>query len=129
MSGNYILDTNIVIALFLQEKKVLEKIKYSQAIFIPAIVIGELCYGAYNSTKIKKNLTEIDNLSKDVMVLNCTADTAKLYGQIKSKLKIAGKPIPENDIWIAALSLQYEIPLVSRDNHFQNIEGLKVITW
>jgi predicted nucleic acid-binding protein len=45
------------------------------------------------------------------------------------ELKLAGHPIPENDIWIAALARQHNLPVVSRDLHFRWVEGLKTIAW
>jgi tRNA(fMet)-specific endonuclease VapC len=62
-------------------------------------------------------------------VLACDAITATYYGNVKDQLRLKGKPIPENDIWIAALALQHDLVLISRDEHFKVIEQLKVETW
>jgi len=51
------------------------------------------------------------------------------YGEIKSKLHRAGRPLPENDIWIAAIALQHDLTLATRDGHFAAIEGLRTILW
>ncbi|HWL95174.1 MAG TPA: PIN domain-containing protein [Phycisphaerae bacterium] len=59
-------------------------------------------------------------------ILPCDHLTARHYGEIKTKLWNAGKPIPDNDIWIAALAMQYDVPISTRDRHFQYIEGLRV---
>jgi len=48
---------------------------------------------------------------------------------IKSQLRAKGQPIPENDIWIAATAKQPQLTLVTRDGHFQAIEGLVVEQW
>ena len=56
--------------------------------------------------------------------LPCDFDTARLYGRIKAELRRKGKPIPENDIWIAAAAIQYGLTLVTRDRHFDFIDGL-----
>jgi len=56
-------------------------------------------------------------------------DTAKLYGEIKNRLKVKGRPIPENDIWIAALAQQYSLTLASNDGHFSEIENLQAEMW
>jgi tRNA(fMet)-specific endonuclease VapC len=61
--------------------------------------------------------------------LECDATTANYYGQIKKELKEKGNPIPENDIWIAAIAKQHELELVSRDKHFEKIDNLKVTKW
>jgi len=62
-------------------------------------------------------------------VLACDTETAREYGQIKNSLRAKGKPIPENDIWIAAIAIQYDLTLVTRDGHFTEIEGLATETW
>lgn len=62
-------------------------------------------------------------------VLACDAETAQHYGQIKNRLRAKGKPLPENDIWIAALALQYGLVLVTRDAHFNKITSLSVVPW
>lgn len=129
MNGKFLLDTNIVIPLFAGESAVLEKIEMAQEIYIPIIVMGELYYGAYKSVKVQNNLLKIEELGVEANLLDCNRATAKLYGQIKSQLKSKGTPIPENDIWIAAIAQQYDLTLVSRDNHFQNIENLTLERW
>ena len=121
MDGNFLLDTNIVIALFEKDTNIIEKINVSEKIFIPSIVLGELYYGAFNSSKKQSNIEKNNQFQKDANVLNCDASTGFFYGKIKKKLKLKGNPIPENDIWIAALALQNNLILVSKDKHFKNI--------
>ncbi|MCX5885058.1 MAG: PIN domain-containing protein [Proteobacteria bacterium] len=71
----------------------------------------------------------IDDFALTTKVLNCSAETTKRYGEIKNRLKDKGKPIPENDIWIAALAKQYDLTLVTRDTHFNEIDKLKLEAW
>ena len=129
MSGRYLLDTNIIIALFAGEKTVLDAAQEAEEIFIPAIVIGELYYGAENSSKRQANLTRIDSFVEVNVILDCDASTARWYGRVKQELKIKGRPIPENDIWIAALALHYDLSLVTRDGHFDEISSLDIRVW
>ena len=132
MSGkNYLLDTNILIGLFANESSIVEKIiRYNPTgIFIPSIALGELFYGAEQSTKKEENRKKIDALALSSSIVECDVDTARLYGKIKSLLRSKGSPIPENDIWIAALAQQHKLILVTRDNHFNNIEALLVENW
>ena len=126
MSGKFLLDTNIVIALFKNDDLVIKKLIEAQEIFISNITVGELYFGAYKSNRVESNIKQINNLVASNTILNCDSKTAKYYGQIKNKLKIKGKPIPENDIWIAAISIQYNLTLVSRDKHLQEIENLSL---
>jgi tRNA(fMet)-specific endonuclease VapC len=129
MNGSYLLDTNMVIALFAEDKGVINRVNQARQIFLPAMVIGELYYGAYNSKKEGENVKKIDNLRTEVSILHCDDSAAKIYGQIKTQLRKKGKPIPENDLWIAAIALQYDLTLAARDSHFDNIDGLKLEKW
>jgi tRNA(fMet)-specific endonuclease VapC len=51
------------------------------------------------------------------------------YGDVKNRLRLKGRPLPENDVWIAALALQYGLTLVTRDAHFQEVENLQTVAW
>lgn len=107
----------------------MQRIAEAEAVFLPSTVIGELYYGAYNSTRVEANLARIEEFTASKTVLACDIATAHLYGQIKHLLRQKGRPIPENDIWIAAIAQQYQLTLVSRDEHFREIDGLPVETW
>jgi tRNA(fMet)-specific endonuclease VapC len=129
MNGQFLLDTNIIIALFAQEKVIQEYLMTAQEVFVPAIVIGELYYGAQNSGRIEENVSRVDKFAAINEILHCDAKTAQYYGLIKQKLRQKGQPIPDNDIWIAAIDQQYELTLVSRDQHFSKIERLQLESW
>lgn len=129
MSGRYLLDTNIVIALFGKDATVLQKLAEAQEVFLCSIVLGELHYGARNSVRINENLARIETLRSANTVLACDSLTADYYGQIKASLRLAGTPIPENDIWIAAIARQYALTIVSRDKHFANVDTVALEIW
>ncbi|MGH8001127.1 MAG: type II toxin-antitoxin system VapC family toxin [Brasilonema sp.] len=129
MSGKFLLDTNIVIALFQADIPLQKNLAKAEQVFLSSTIVGELYYGAYKSGRVAANLERIEKFVADNTVLQCDIVTAQLYGQIKNSLKLKGRPIPENDIWIAAIALQYHLTLVSRDQHFQEIHGLAVETW
>lgn len=125
-----ILDTNIVIGLFANDSSIIQKIKsFSGNIFISSIVLGELFYGAKQSTRKEENRKKIEELAEASLVLECDLDNARYYGQVKSYLKAKGSPIPENDIWIAALAVQHQLILVTRDKHFNSIETISIEDW
>ena len=124
MNGKYILDTNAVIAFLRNDKKIVEKIKEKAEVYIPVTVVGELYFGAFKSRKREENLKKISNLLNDMIVLENNVQTARIYGEIKKILKDKGKPIPENDIWIAAIAKQYDLLLITTDIHFNEIEDL-----
>lgn len=129
MNGKYLLDTNIIIALFAQESSVVEIIAELEEIFIPVIAIGELLYGAKKSLNVQSNSERIEELALNSSCLHCDIHTARQYGEIKNKLQKKGRPLPENDIWIAALALQHDLILVTRDQHFDEIDNLKLVSW
>ncbi|MEK7312207.1 MAG: type II toxin-antitoxin system VapC family toxin, partial [Chloroflexota bacterium] len=93
------------------------------------IVLGELYYGALKSSRAKENLERIADLVASADILDCDSRTARLFGEVKDRLRQKGRPIPENDIWIAAMALQYDLTLVSRDAHFSEVEKLKLESW
>src|SRR5437588_6623617 len=129
MSGKYLLDTNIVIAIFAGDPDVLERLSEPNEIFLPTIVLGELYYGARKSTHIETNISRIDDLAATTTLLGCDLSTARHYGQIKNDLRAKGRPIPENDIWIAAVAQQHGLTLVSRDTHFDEVDTLSLEVW
>jgi tRNA(fMet)-specific endonuclease VapC len=108
MNGKFLLDTNIVIALFANEAIVKDNLAQASEVFISSIVIGELCYGARKSGRIEANLARIDELVAGSTLLVRDAETARQYGEVKNKLRLKGRPLPENDVWIAALALQHD---------------------
>jgi tRNA(fMet)-specific endonuclease VapC len=129
MPGRILLDTNIVIALFAGEKPVRERLAECPEVYLPSTVLGELYYGARKSSQASANFARIEELAAAVTILPCDATTARLYGEIKASLRSQGRPIPENDIWIAAVAQQYGLTLVTRDEHFKNVAGLTAEAW
>ncbi len=129
MSGRFLLDTNIVIALFATEAVVLQQLAAVTEVFVPSIVLGELYFGARKSARVATNVAQVDAFAASSAVLVCDTATANHYGEIKNVLRAKGRPIPENDIWIAAIAKQHSLTLVSRDGHFNEIDGVSVEVW
>ena len=129
MSGKFLLDTNIVIALFAEDPSVLEHMERAEEVFVPCIVLGELYFGVRKSGRVQQNLRRIDEFAFSSAVLACDLDTAREYGEIKGALQAKGRLIPENDIWIAAIARQHDLTLVTRDEHFKEVKHLKVEVW
>ncbi|HOO72239.1 MAG TPA: type II toxin-antitoxin system VapC family toxin [Spirochaetota bacterium] len=126
-SGKYLLDTNIIIALFNNDREVIKKLTTAKEIFICNTVIGELYYGIHNSLRKNENKKRLEEFIACSSILENNIETAKIYGSLKSELKKKGKPIPENDIWVAALAIQYGLQLITRDKHFKEIKGLSLV--
>jgi tRNA(fMet)-specific endonuclease VapC len=129
MNGNVLLDTNIVIAFFAQDPTVLREMQAASQFFIPTIVLGELYFGAEKSNQAAQNIKRIDELAKSTAILGCNVETARQYGELKNQLRQRGRPLPENDVWIAALALQHNLTLITRDAHFQHVESLSLTPW
>jgi len=129
MNGKYALDTNIVIALLDEDPAATGKAAQATNLYIPAIVMGELFYGAYGSSRVQENLARAKQYSLQTKILEVSEETADHYGRIKAALKRLGRPIPENDLWIAALSIHHGLTLASRDQHFDRVPGLSLEQW
>ena len=121
------IDTNIAIDILNGNKEILDRFEKYSSIYLPVTVCGELLYGAANSGNSKKNLTKFREFILSCTVLNINSAIAEQYAITRKKLKEKGSPIPENDIWIAATCMVYEISFVTNDKHFENIEGLQLI--
>ena len=132
MANSVLLDTNIVIAALRRDTRVQQALVACDSIFIPATVVGELLYGTHNAqhpakekAKVESFLTGLDESA----ILPCDHATAQVYGWLKYQRNRTGRPIPENDFWIAAVAYQYDLPLATRDAHFQEIDGITIETW
>ena len=128
MAGRVLLDTNVIIAFFSGEKAVSQRLVDAE-VLVSSTVLGELYYGARKSAHVAANLERIEQFASSVQVLNCDAATAQMYGNIRDGLRSKGRPIPENDIWIAAVALQHGPPLATRDDHFKEVDGLRTENW
>lgn len=127
MNGKkFLLDTNIIIALFAGDENICKFLEKSSEIFIPVIAVGELYFGFLKSKRTKENISVLEKFLLSNTVLSCDSMTAKFYGEIKRILREKGQPIPENDIWIAAIAKQYNLTLATRDNHFKFVDNLHI---
>jgi tRNA(fMet)-specific endonuclease VapC len=128
-SGRFLLHTNIVIALLEGEEAILATLDRASEVFIPAIVIGELFFGAAKSGRPLENAARVDRFAAASSILPCDFQVAREFGRIKHRLRVKGKPVPENDIWIAAISSYHQLVLVTRDRHFDEVDDLVVAAW
>ena len=125
MAGDALLDTNIVIGFLsdMEGTKALLSAKY-QRVVVTTTVLGELFYGALNSTRIDENLARIEELMTELAVLILVGVTAYEYGRVKQSLRAKGRMIPGNDLWIAAAAFQNRLTLVTKDRHFASVDNL-----
>lgn len=124
MAGSVLLDSDAAIRL-LRGDETLRRRLFGARVFLSAIGLGELYFGAAKSGRVDANMRAVDALAARASVLACDQETALQYGQVKARLKAAGRLIPENDIWIAATALQHGLTLLSQDRHFSEVDGLE----
>ncbi len=86
-------------------------------------------FGAERSSKPGANIKLVEQLADHTSILFCDLSVPKHYGRIKNALKLQGTPIPENDIWIAAIASRWDLTLITRDHHFEHIGGLRRTSW
>ena len=124
-----ILDTNALSAAADGDPAVIALLAGADQVAIPVIVLGEYRYGIAQSRNRATYASWLEGLVRDCLVLDINEPTALYYAEITLELKRKGRPIPTNDIWIAALCRQHVLPLLSRDHHFDLVTGTKRIGW
>ncbi len=124
-----ILDTNALSAAAEREPSALDVVARAERLAIPVIVLGEYRLGIAQSRHRVSYENWLREWTAAVSVLDIDDDTTHSYAAIGLELKKKGKPIPANDLWIAALCRQYSLPLLSRDRHFDFVSGLRRIDW
>jgi predicted nucleic acid-binding protein len=124
-----ILDTNAVSALLIGDPALGEVLAADQRHHLPVIVIGEYRYGLLGSNRRDRLQKLLATLIRESFVLVVDETTAETYSHVRDELRRKGRPIPENDIWIAALARQHQQPVVSRDDHFDYVSDLRRVVW
>lgn len=121
-----VLDTNIVVDYLRNSGNIKSMLEQYSEICLPSIVCGELLFGASVSSNPVKNRDKVVEFIDRCRVLTTDFNVASEYAKIRQHLQAKGKPI---DIWIAANALAYGLVLITRDQHFAQIEFLAVEFW
>jgi len=124
-----ILDTNALSAFADGDSAVVERIGSAAVVALPVVVLGEFRYGIAHSRNRRRYESWLDQLVRVCAILDITSSTAARYAEIRLSLRRAGTPIPVNDAWIAALCRQHGHPVLSRDRHFDFVDGIRRVTW
>lgn len=126
-----LLDTNAYSALRRGDERVAEHVRRSEEVLLSAVVAGELLFGFRNGSRYEENASGLKAFLEDsnVRLLPITWDTADFFGRISAALRKKGRPIPTNDIWIAAHAMEAGADLLSSDSHFSHIENLSWLTF
>jgi tRNA(fMet)-specific endonuclease VapC len=130
MSGNKILlDTNIIIKIFEGSKSIASKINKSSSFYVSVIVLGELQVGVNRVVNRQKHLEMLNSFMELATIIDIDETTTLHYGEIVADLYKKGKPIPTNDVWIAATAKQHKLTLITNDKHFDQINSLSIEDW
>jgi len=124
-----ILDTNAISAIFAGDEEISALLVGAVRHHLPVIVLGEYRYGLARSRRRRSLRSLLDRMERESIVLAIDAETAKHYAAVREELRKLGRPIPENDVWIAALATQHREPIVSRDAHFDFVAGVTRLSW
>lgn len=124
-----ILDTNALSAIATGEPSASRQFTHARQVALPAIVLGEYRFGIMMSRHHQDYERWLKDLLTVSVILTINEETAIRYAELRLQLKQAGTPIPSNDLWIAALSRQHSLPVLSRDRHFDVVKGLKRLDW
>jgi tRNA(fMet)-specific endonuclease VapC len=120
------LDTNRLTDLFQGDTALSKWLERCEEVWVPLVVLAEIKAGFYGGTQQHRNEILLRTLLSQttVGVLLPSRETADHYARLFVQLKRAGTPVPDNDLWIAALALQHDLLLITRDQHFERIPQL-----
>ena len=121
-----LLDSNAYSAFMRGNREVKSMIQTAEEVLFSAVVVGEQLFGFRQGSHYERNLAELRSFLERpyVSFVPVGPVTADRYSRVMSALKAKGRPIPTNDVWIAAHAMETGADLVSADRHFQHVEGI-----
>ena len=121
------LDTNAYAAFKRGDEDIVDVIRHCPHLLISTTVLGELLAGFAAGSRQARNRAELAQFmeSPRVQVVACAETTADNYALVYAALRRKGRPVPTNDLWIAASALEHGAALVTLDDHFSEIDGLR----
>lgn len=124
-----ILDTNALSAWAEGRTEIMAALRSAERLVVPSIVLGEYYFGIRQSryrSRYEDWLARYLPLTEIAAVTSATAD---VYADIRVRLRRSGTPIPPNDVWIAALARQHDLPVLSNDRHLDTVDGVRRIAF
>lgn len=121
---SFVVDTSVVVDFLTGDKRLGRLVEQARPVGVPVIVLAELLAGARRSNRVAERVAQVEHFIDWNTVLSCDPETASYYADVSNELRARGKPIPENDMWIASVALQHGLPLAARDKHFNHVESL-----
>ncbi len=124
-----ILDTNALSAFADNIPSAVKAVSAAGLLAVPVVVLGEYRYGIAHSRRERNYEQWLRPFLETCQILEITEETIPWYVGVRAELRHLGKPIPSNDVWIAALSRQHVLPVLSRDTHFDRVKDLRRLSW
>jgi tRNA(fMet)-specific endonuclease VapC len=124
-----LLDTNAISALMMGEPGIADLLSEDDRHALPSIALGEYRYGLLRSRSRRQLEALLDTLVAASEVIGVDDETTRHYAAVRERLRAAGTPLPENDVWIAAIAVQHRFELASKDGHFDAVQGLTRRSW
>jgi tRNA(fMet)-specific endonuclease VapC len=123
-----LLDTNAYSSYLAGDERVFDVLTKAEIVYMSIFVLGELYAGFKGGLKEKNNLAILNKFhaKPTVQIINATPETAEAFGMIKYTLKRNGTPLPINDIWIASHAIEIGAVVITYDQHFKQIPGLRL---
>ena len=130
----YLIDTDIIVYLLNGDTSLLQRLQKAgrKNVYVSAITVAELYFGAYNSTKVEQNLNTLKRFLPKIKKLDFTADMGPLFGEMKKELMKKGLKVGEvdSDVYIATTATYHKFTLVTNnERHFKRIPKLKIENW
>jgi len=121
-----LLDTSAYVGFKRNKSEIVEAIVGAELILFSTVVLGELLFGFRNGSRFKENLADLNHFMEHEAVETVSVGkiSADRYSRIAAQLRQQGTPIPTNDIWIAAQTMEHGAELITTDEHFEKINGL-----
>lgn len=129
MSERIAIDTNAAVDFIRPNRTPPPQLAEVLNVLLPVTVAGELFAGAYSSRRKAENLALVEHFLTKCTVLTPDPQTARIYGQLRGETRFPISTSRLNDLWIAALCLQHDLPLLTNDRGFDVIPGLTTIHW
>ena len=107
-------------------ERVSELVRTAEEVLLSAVVVGELMYGFRRGSRFERNIADLRSFlsSPYVSLVPVGQITADRYSRISASLREKGRPIPTNDVWIAAHVMETGADLISADSHFDHVDGI-----
>jgi tRNA(fMet)-specific endonuclease VapC len=124
-----IIDTNALSAIVDGDPAIKPILQRAPSVEISVITLGEYWFGILQSSRKSAAERWLRDYLRFYRMLDISQETSKRYAELRVALKRAGTPIPSNDLWIAAQSREHDLPVLSRDRHFDHISALQRLNW